>query len=105
MHEYGVNKVEKNVTTVSGLELKQLLIQLVNHSHICFRFRLMGEMWIKSMTQVTAINEKTVLVYDDVENKYYLIRYNSVMQFEIDHRFQNLQPHFHYNVQPSPELD
>jgi hypothetical protein len=102
--EYKTN-LEKTGSSISGLELKQLLILLLKNDRICFRFRLLGEMWMQNLMTVTAVNEKTALFYDDGENKYYLVRYNSIMQFEIDHRFQNFQPHFHYNVQPSTELE
>lgn len=99
-------KLEKKVTTsLNALELKQLLIQLVKLPQICFRFRLLGEMWMVNMMHVTAVNEKTVLVYDEIETRYHLVKINNIMQFEIDQRFQNFQPHFHYNVIPSRELE
>jgi hypothetical protein len=97
--------LEKSVTTFSGLELKQLLVQLIKLPGICFRFRLLGEMWIRHLTQVTAVHEKSALFYDEVQSKYYLVKINNIMQFEIDGRFQNFQPFFHYDVIPSVELE
>ena len=97
--------LDRSVTTFSGLELKQLMLHLVKLPNICFRVRLLGEMWMKNLMLVTAVNEKTALLFDEVETKYYLIRINNIMQFEIDGRFQNFQPFFHYHVIPSPELE
>jgi hypothetical protein len=102
--DYKTN-LEKTVASISALELKQLLIQLLKNPHICFRFRLIGEMWMQHLMSVNAINEKSVLLYDEVDNKHFLVRYNNIMQFEIDHRFQTYQPHFHYTVQPANELE
>src|SRR5687768_5236244 len=99
------NKLEKNFTTISALELKQLLILLSKSSSICFRVRQLGEMWMTNLMRVHAVNEKSVLLYDENETKYYLVRLNNIMQFEIDARFQTYQPFFHYNVLPSRELD
>ena len=99
------NDLERSVTTFSGLELKQLMLNLTRVPNVCFRFRLLGEMWMKNLMQVTAVNEKTALFFDEVDTKYYLVRINNIMQFEIDGRFHNFQPFFHYNVIPSPELE
>jgi hypothetical protein len=97
--------LERSVTTFSGLEVKQLLLHMIKLPNLCFRFRLLGEMWMKNLMQVTAVNEKTALFFDEVDMKYYLVRINNIMQFEIDGRFQNFQPFFHYNVVPSPDIE
>ena len=97
--------LEKSVTTFSGLEVKQLLLHMTKLPNLCFRFRLLGEMWMKNLMQVTAVNEKTALFFDEVDMKYYLVRINNIMQFEIDGRFQNFQPFFHYNVVPSIDIE
>lgn len=92
-------------SSITSLELKQLLVQLVEVPSICFRFRMLGEMWMKHLVHVTAVNEKTVLMFDDIETKYYLVKINNIVQFEIDSRFQTYQPFFHYEVRPSTELE
>jgi hypothetical protein len=99
------SELEKSVSDVSALELKQLLMHLCKASNTNFRFRIVGEMWMKHLMQVTAVSDKTFLVFDDVETKYYLVKFNNIMQFEIDNRFQAYQPFFHYDVKPSVELD
>jgi hypothetical protein len=97
--------LEKSMTTFSGLEVKALMLNLTRTPNICFRFRVIGEMWMKNLMQITAVNERTALFFDEVDTKYYLVRINNIMQFEIDARFQNFQPYFHYGIVPSPELE
>jgi hypothetical protein len=97
--------VQKSQTAISALELKQLLIALTTLPHICFRYRTLGEMWVTHHMKVDTVNDKTVLLYSEPENKYFLVKLNSIMQFDLDERFQSYQPNNHYNVIPSPELD
>jgi hypothetical protein len=97
--------LEKTISTITGLELKALLVQLASVPNICFRFRVVGEMWVKHLMHVISIKDHNVLLFDDKETKYYLVKINIIMQFEIDARFQNYQPFFHYTVKPSPELE
>jgi hypothetical protein len=96
--------LKENVNTVSAIELKQLLILLASTT-TCFRFRIVGEMWVRNLMRVITVNEKTALLLDETENKYFALRINNVMQFELDTRFQNFQPYFHYSVTPSKELE
>ena len=85
---------------ISVLELKRLLIDLMEkRPDICIRFRLIGEMWLLHFTRVILITETGVIVNDEVSNKLIVVRdLWHVMQFEIDHRFQDFRPHFHYDV-------
>ncbi|HYC84322.1 MAG TPA: hypothetical protein VEB86_03835 [Chryseosolibacter sp.] len=98
-------KLEKTATTISGLEFKQLLIQLLNTQTICIRFRLIGEMWMPHFVRVHAVNEKVALFYEEKKDRYSLAKFNNIMQFELDERFQIFQPNYHYDVIPSPELE
>jgi hypothetical protein len=97
--------VEKTASAISSVELKQLLVLLSQSSSICFRFRAIGEMWMKNHMKVTNVSDDSALFYDEGETKYYLIKINNIMQFDIDNRIHNYHPHFHYNVIPSSELD
>ena len=92
-------------SSITSLELKQLFVQLVNVHEVCIRYRQLGELWMRNFTRVISVTEKNCLVYDDLDHKYFLVRLNNIMQFEVDSRFQNFQPYFHYGVQPSTELD
>jgi hypothetical protein len=92
--------------TVSTLELIRLLHELKDYgTGICFRFRLIGEMWYPNFTQVVFVHDSKVLVFDDSINKNIFVRdISNIMQFELDKRFQNYQPYFHYDVQPMKEF-
>lgn len=85
---------------ISVLELRRLLIDLRDkRPDICFRCRLIGEMWLLHFMRIVVVNERSVILNDEVSNKLLTIReLNHIMQFEIDHRFQNFQPYFHYGV-------
>jgi hypothetical protein len=62
-------------------------------------------MWMKHHCRVSSVNEKNVLLWDEIDSKYYLLRLNNIMQFDLDNRLHNYQPHFHYDILPSPELE
>jgi hypothetical protein len=98
------DSVKKSTTMVSGLELKQLLIKLSEQPSICFRYRSIGELWMKNPMKVSAVNDSSVVLYDEKASRYQMIHINNIMQFELDERFQNFHRYFHYEVIPSPEL-
>src|SRR5438045_3003747 len=91
---------------ISVLELKRLLIDLKDkRPDICIRFRLLGEMWLINFMRIVLVSEKGVVLSDDTTNDLFTIPdLSNIMQFEIDNRFQNFQPHFHYEVKPMPEF-
>jgi hypothetical protein len=97
---------ESTKSLISVLELRRLLVDLKQkRPDICFRYRLLGEMWITNAVRVVSIGEKGILINDEKSNK--LIPVNDlslVMQFEIDAPFQGFQPHFHYNVRPMSDF-
>ena len=91
----------KTKTLISVLELKQLLIELRDKRNtICFRYRLLGEMWKQNFMRIVDVTEKCVVLTDETANKLIFLDLSLVMQFEIDAAFQNYQPHFHYEVTP-----
>jgi hypothetical protein len=99
------NQVSRK-SKISAVELKRLLVNIHSYTqNICIRCRPIGEMWMKNHARVSSINGPTALLYDEKETKYYMVNVNKVMQFDLDERFQNYQPHHHYDVEPSPELD
>jgi hypothetical protein len=93
-------------TLISVLELRRLLIDLKQkRPDICFRYRLLGEMWVVNAMRVLSVTEKGVLLNDEQNNR--LVPLNDlslVMQFEIDAPFQGFQPHFHYHVRPMADF-
>ena len=85
---------------ITALELRRLLVKIKNkRPDMCVRFRLLGKMWFLHFMKIILITETGVILNDEISNKMFLIQdLSTVMQFEIDHRFQNYQPHFHYKV-------
>ena len=90
---------------VGVLELKRLLYELKEHRpDICFRFRLIGQMWASNFLRVVHVTERGVLLNDEISNRFIsLPDLSQVIQFEIDKSFQTFHPHFHYDVVPSVE--
>jgi hypothetical protein len=91
---------------VSVLELKRLLIDIKEkRPDICFRYRLIGELWIQHFRQIVNVTDKGILLNDEVLNKLIALSdISSIMQFELDNRFQNYEPNFHYDVTPYVEF-
>jgi len=89
---------------ISVLELKRLLIELRDkRPDICIRFRLLGEMWFPHFTRIILVTETGVILNNEVSNTLVNVTLLSqVMQFEIDRRFQNFKPHFHYDLTGFP---
>ena len=85
---------------ISVLELRRLLIELRDkRPDICVRFRLLGEMWFPHFMRIVLITETGVILNNEVSNTLVKVSHLiQVMQFEIDRRFQNFMPHFHYNL-------
>jgi hypothetical protein len=94
-------EVEKNKTLISRLELKRLLTELKDlRPDICFRYRLVGEMWKPNFMRIVDVNEKGAVLIDETTDKLvFLHTLIQVVQFEIDAKFQMIQPHFHYEVE------
>ena len=94
------------IAYVSVLELKRLLIDLRDkRPDICVRFRLLGEMWFPHFMRIIIVTERGVLLNNEVSDQ--LVRVydlGNVMQFEIDHTFQNFKPHFHYSINHSEKV-
>lgn len=85
---------------VSVLALRRLLIQLKEHRpDICFRYRLIGQMWADGFMRVSRISEHGVQLTDEGNHQLVIIPdLAQVMQFELDKSFQSYQPYFHYEV-------
>lgn len=86
--------------TVQVSELRRLLVQLTEHRpDICFRYRLIGQLWVKNFMRVVAVTEKGVLLNDETSDKFLKLQDLSyIIQFELDKSFQVFQPYSHYDV-------
>ena len=96
---------EKTTTLITVCDLRKLLVSLKDERNdICFRYRMLGEMWEVNPVRVLAVTEKGAILRDDDNNKVInLPSLDLVMQFEIDAPFHGFQPHFHYHVSVSEE--
>jgi len=85
---------------ITVLELRRLLHQIKDlRPDLCVRFRLMGELWQKNPLRIIKLTEIGVIVNDETGNKLIIIPdLKMVMQIELDFKFQQYQPNFHYSI-------
>ena len=85
---------------ISVLELKRLLVTIIDFDMpVCIRYRILGEMWQSNFLRVVKVTEKGVILNDELRNKTIILQdLTQIIQFEIDGRIHNFQPHFHYDV-------
>jgi hypothetical protein len=99
--------VENNKSLISVLELKRLLIDIKSkRPDICFRFRLLGEMWAPQAMRVVQVTDRGVILNDEITDKVVNIPdLSSIIQFELDAPFQGFQPHYHYQLQTRSDFN
>jgi hypothetical protein len=92
-----MNHASENVTVVA---LRRLLIELKQYQpNTGVRIRRLGEMWLPGFMRIIVVDDKGVVLNDETASKLYSISdLSSLVQFEIDQRYQQYQPHFHYNI-------
>jgi hypothetical protein len=91
--------VKEATKPISILELKRLLADLKSHQDICVRLRLLGKFWDNSFHQVESITDKGVILYNPTLRQAVEVPdLQNIVQFEIDKKYQNFQPHDHYDV-------
>lgn len=98
------NFVESSKKSITDVELRQLLVALRDSEHICFRYRVMGEMWANSFVHVLSVDDRSVVLFDELTTRYYTVEYRTIIQFELDSRYRNFHPNFHYDVTPTFDL-
>ena len=98
-------KKETTPDKITAVELKRLLVTLHAYNpKVFFRCRQIGAMWMKRHAQISSVTGNSVILYNEKESKYTFVDINSIVQFDLDERFQHYQPHCHYEVEPSSEL-
>jgi hypothetical protein len=90
--------ISRNVISID--EFKILLNEMLDNTpDIGIRFRMMGEMWSQSFSNILFITEHGLVLNDpstrSLQNIYNI---ENVVQFELDQRFKDLEPYFHYEV-------
>jgi len=93
-------QMTKDRKDISISELKRLLYDLHDkQSYTCIRFRLLGEMWQKNFLRISSINDYAVIFSDEISGRLLKITdLMTIMQFELDHNFQQFIAYFHYDV-------
>ena len=87
--------------TVTTTQVKALLTEIAaNPCGVCIRTRLLGEMWHPNFMHLLMITKGGVIIFNDeiLRKAVTIMRVEDVIQFEIDRKFQNYEPHFHYDV-------
>jgi len=87
---------------VLTMELKRLLYDIRDRKpNVCVRFRRIGQMWERDFMQVVDMSERGAVFYNqEIEEFVYVGDLVDIMQFELDVRYYNYEPHFHYEVLP-----
>ena len=87
---------------VTVIELKRLLVELREYRpDIHIRYRLLGEMWSVNFMLPIMVMENGLLLKDEYSQRLLSISdLSMIMQFELDDRFRDYQPLFHYDVVP-----
>lgn len=98
-----MSDIAKNISSkisVTVLQLRKLLFDLnEKRPDVCIRFRLIGELWMQSFARVSSVTDKGVILTTDHANRVLLVpNLNNVMQFDLDHNFQEYIAHNHYDV-------
>ena len=94
-----VSQAEIGIVTTT--ELKLLLVRMLDtHSGTCLRPRLLGEMWHRNFLHLLMFTKTGVVILnDEVERRAITIMgVEDIVQFELDQKFENYMPHFHYEV-------
>jgi hypothetical protein len=93
----------ENGNEVTTLKLRRLLHALKDsRPDICIRFRIIGQMWQMHYSKIIELNEHGGIFQNENAGSLYAIPdFNEIIQFEIDQRFQEYHPHFHYQLGPS----
>jgi hypothetical protein len=95
--------IHEKVTFITTQHLIKLLFEVKEKNPgVCFRFRLIGEMWQNRFFRVTNVSDNcsATFVNELTEESLFIKNLRDVIQFEIDTRYQEFEPHFHYNVTP-----
>ena len=66
------------------------------------RFRMLGEMWKPNFMQMVRLTDRgAVFIDDSIKEFVFVSDLADVVQFELEDRHNELQPHFHYEVVPN----
>ncbi|HEY9008175.1 MAG TPA: hypothetical protein VIM75_18665 [Ohtaekwangia sp.] len=98
--------MKNHITSISILELRKLLYELRDRkANVCFRVRMIGEMWRTNFLKIFELTENGAVLIDCVTNQPVIIHdLGTIMQVEFDQRYQQYEPYFHYAVNSSNSM-
>ena len=86
--------------TITTTELKRLIAELLDHRPgTRIRFRLMGNMWENDYVQIVHATANSLVAQQVNTNELRFISLKQIMEFEVEQKFREFRPHFHYKVQ------
>ena len=93
--------MEAATTDVSINDLKKIVFSIVhNKLQISIRFRTLGQLWYPNFLRIVKIEDGNRVLFHDENRRFFIsLRDLSVItQFELDSRYNHLEPNFHYQV-------
>jgi hypothetical protein len=84
---------------IPALELKRIIIDIHQYRvDVSVRFRLVGQLWQDQFTRVVNVTDDRVLLSDETHRRLISLDLKDVIQFEIDGKFREIEPNFHYDI-------
>lgn len=95
-----MNKSRNAITTIS---LRNVLNEMSGRkASVGFRFRLLGEMWRPNFMHIVKVTDRGAIFSDEQTKEFVFVSdLSDVVQFEVDGRLMEFQPHYHYEVAPA----
>lgn len=93
--------MEAAATEVSVDDLKKIVLSIAERKHkISIRFRTVGQLWYPNFLRILKVEDGKRILFHDEKRKFFisLRDLTAITQFELDGRFNGLEPNFHYQV-------
>lgn len=93
--------LQKNSDSISVVELKRLLQEIKDsRSDVSIRLRILGRMWHSNFMKVFIVTANGAVLIDQITNATEIVNnLSDIIQFELDSRYHNFQPFYHYSVE------
>lgn len=99
MPEFTQIMPDRKKRAIPALELKRIIIDIHQYRvDVSVRFRLVGQLWQDQFTRVVNVIDDRVLLSDEKHRRLISIDLKDVIQFEIDGKFREIEPNFHYDI-------
>jgi hypothetical protein len=83
---------------ISTLEFKRIVFDIWEHAPATrIRVRVMGQLWMKNYVQIVHITGSNAMIVQDKDQMKH-VSINDVAEFEVEAKFQDFNPHNHYQV-------